>query len=74
MMKDLEALIQEMDEKGRRELSDEFLRETGRGPTREEYSIGEYSYGIVTVPIAWVYPFLQELLKRRKQDETRRNA
>ena len=29
MMKDLEALIQEMEERGRRELSDEFLRETG---------------------------------------------
>jgi len=25
-------------------------------------------------PIAWVYLFLQELLERRKQDETRRNA
>jgi len=74
MMKDLETLIQEMDEKGRWELSDEFLRETGRGMTRDELGIGDYAYGVVMVPIAWVLPFLQELLERRKQDETRRNA
>lgn len=70
-MKDLEVLIQEMEEQGRRELSDEFLLETRRGPTREEYGIGEYAYGIVTVPIAWVLPFLKELLAYRRKEKVK---
>lgn len=67
-MKDLEALIQEMESQRDRELSDEYLREIGCS-TREDVGIGEYVYGIVMVPVSWVLPHLKGLLERRKKND-----
>jgi hypothetical protein len=60
----LKELIDKMiNESNSRSLSDEFLQETGRGRTRKEIGIGEFSYGIVMVPVDWVIPYLEELYK-----------
>lgn len=65
----LNELIQQMEEKmNNRDLSDDYLRETGN-PTREELGIGEYHYGIVTVPCSWVYPYLEELRRLKIEME-----
>ena len=45
-----------------RALSDNYLKEHGH-QTAEEYGIGEYGYGIVTVPVVFILPFLEVINK-----------
>lgn len=57
----LDELIKEIETKSKaRGLSDEYLYEHGY-MTRGEIGIGEYSYGIITIPEDWVLPYLKEL-------------
>ena len=44
----------------RNELSDEYLDKTGN-MTHDEYGIGEYGYGIVTIPCQFVIEHLKRL-------------
>ena len=54
-------LIDEIEEKDRKKgLSDKYLRDHGY-LTREDIGIGEYSYGIITVPVDFILPYLKEL-------------
>ncbi len=62
---DLDELLEQMKEKmSRYDLSDEYLN-THSCSTRNEIGIGEYHYGISTVPCSWVYPYLKELKEKR---------
>ena len=59
----LDELLKEMEETyNSRALSDGYLRENGY-QTAEEYGIGEYGYGIVTVPVKFVLPYLKVVQK-----------
>lgn len=52
-------LFDEMEEQYcSRALTDEYLKEHGH-ETAEEYGIGEYGYGIVTVPVKFVLPYFE---------------
>lgn len=57
----LNKIIEEIENKDRKKgLSDKYLSEHGY-MTREDIGIGEYSYGIITIPEDWVLPYLKEL-------------
>lgn len=57
----LNKLIEQIEEKDKSKgLSDTYLREHGH-MTRDEIGIGEYTYGIIMIPIDFVLPFLKEL-------------
>lgn len=43
-----------------RALSEKYLKENGH-QTAEEYGIGEYGYGIVTVPTRFVLPYFEAI-------------
>jgi len=59
----LDELIEKIEEiNDNRSLSDEYLKQNGF-TTREEYGIGEYSYGIVTIPVDWVLPYFSVIKK-----------
>ena len=63
----LDDLLNEMSEKIRnRDLSDEYLEKNGN-TTRTEIGIGEYSYGITTIPYEWVYDFLSDYKKLQEE-------
>lgn len=65
----LDDLLKEMKEKMQsRDLSDKYLEENGK-MTRTEMGIGEYSYGITTIPCEWVYNFLSDYKKVLKENE-----
>lgn len=65
----LDDLLKEMKEKMQsRDLSDKYLEENGK-MTRTEMGIGEYGYGITTVPCEWVYDFLSDYKKILKENE-----
>ncbi len=57
----LEKLIEEIEKKDKaRGLPDAYLREHNY-MTREELGIGEYSYGVIMIPIDFVLDYLKEL-------------
>ena len=57
----LEKLIEEIEKKDKaRGLPDGYLREHNY-MTREDIGIGEYSYGIIMIPIDFVLDYLKEL-------------
>lgn len=57
----LSELIDIINEKNnKRALGDDFLESRGSA-TREQVGIGEYSYGIVTIPVDFILPYLEEL-------------
>ena len=63
-----EDLINEMQETYcSRALSDGYLEAHGH-QTAEEYGIGEYGYGIVTVPVKFVLPYLEAVQKIYQTD------
>lgn len=65
----LDNLLKEMKEKMQeRDLSDKYLEEN-RHMTRTEMGIGEYGYGITTVPCEWVYDFLSDYKRVLKENE-----
>lgn len=65
----LDDLLKEMKEKMQsRDLSDKYLEENGK-MTRTEMGIGEYSYGITTIPCEWVYNFLSDYKRVLKENE-----
>ena len=65
----LDDLLKEMKEKMQsRDLSDKYLKENDK-TTRTEMGIGEYSYGITTVPCEWVYDFLSDYKRVLKENE-----
>ena len=65
----LDDLLKEMKEKMQsRDLSDKYLEENGK-MTRTEMGIGEYGYGITTVPCEWVYDFLSDYKRVLKENE-----
>ena len=65
----LDNLLKEMKEKMQeRDLSDKYLEEN-RHMTRTEMGIGEYGYGITTVPCEWVYDFLSDYKRVLKINE-----
>lgn len=65
----LDDLLKEMKEKMQsRDLSDKYLEENGK-MTRTEMGIGEYSYGITTIPCEWVYNFLSDYKIVLKENE-----
>lgn len=65
----LDDLLKEMKEKmQKKDLSDEYLEKNGN-TTRTEIGIGEYSYGITTVPCEWVYDFLSDYKRVLKTNE-----
>lgn len=65
----LDDLLKEMKGKMQsRDLSDKYLEENGK-MTRTEMGIGEYSYGITTIPCEWVYNFLSDYKKVLKENE-----
>ena len=69
----LDDLLKEMKEKMQsRDLSDKYLEENGK-MTRTEMGIGEYSYGITTIPCEWVYNFLSDYKRVLKENEQLRN-
>ena len=71
-MRDLKELVKEMQEvSDRRDLTDKYLAETGRGPTREQTGMGDYAYGITFVPISWVLPHLERLMEIESREGTR---
>lgn len=57
---ELDELIKTIEDNSKKELSDEYLEKNGNS-TRKDVGVGEYSYGIVMVPIEWVLPHLKEL-------------
>ena len=59
-LKNLIALIKETDNS--RSLSDEYLKENGQY-TRDIVPVGEWSYGIVSVVVDYVLPYLDKLEK-----------
>ncbi len=69
----LDNLLKEMKEKMQeRDLSDKYLEEN-RHMTRTEMGIGEYGYGITTVPCEWVYDFLSDYKRILKENEELKN-
>ena len=65
----LDDLLKEMKEKmQKKDLSDEYLEKNGN-TTRTEIGIGEYSYGITTIPCEWVYDFLSDYKRVLKENE-----
>lgn len=69
----LDDLLKEMKEKMQsRDLSDKYLKENDK-TTRTEMGIGEYSYGITTVPCEWVYDFLSDYKRVLKENEELKN-
>lgn len=59
--KRLNQLIKEIENKDKTKgLSDSYLSKHGY-MTRSDVGIGEYSYGIITIPTDWVLPYLKEL-------------
>ena len=65
----LDNLLKEMKEKMQeRDLSDKYLEEN-RHMTQTEMGIGEYGYGITTVPCEWVYDFLSDYKRVLKINE-----
>lgn len=65
----LDDLLKEMKEKMQsRDLSDKYLEENGK-ITRTEMGIGEYGYGITTIPCEWVYNFLSDYKRVLKENE-----
>lgn len=63
----LDELIEIIEEHMKaRELSDEYLKEYGH-ETHDEYGIGEYGYGIVTIPCEFILEYLKELQQLRKR-------
>ena len=69
----LDDLLKEMKEKMQsRDLSDKYLEENGK-MTRTEMGIGEYSYGITTIPCEWVYNFLSDYKRVLKENEELKN-
>lgn len=65
----LDDLLKEMKEKMQsRDLSDKYLEENGK-MTRTEMGIGEYSYGITTIPCEWIYNFLSDYKRVLKENE-----
>lgn len=54
--------IEDMDNS--RALSDEYLRENGQC-TRDIAPVGEWSYGIVTVVVDYVLPYLKQYQKQK---------
>lgn len=65
----LDDLLKEMKEKmQKKDLSDEYLGKNGN-TTRTEIGIGEYSYGITTIPCEWVYDFLSNYKRVLKENE-----
>ena len=70
----LDNLLKEMKEKMQeRDLSDKYLEEN-RHMTRTEMGIGEYGYGITTVPCEWVYDFLSDYKRVLKENEEWKRA
>ena len=66
----LDDLLKEMKEKmQKKDLSDEYLGKNGN-TTRTEIGIGEYSYGITTIPCEWVYDFLSDYKRVLKENES----
>lgn len=69
----LDDLLKEMKEKmQKKDLSDEYLEKNGN-TTRTEIGIGEYSYGITTIPCEWVYDFLSDYKRVLKENEELKN-
>lgn len=69
----LDDLLKEMKEKMQsRDLSDKYLKENDK-MTRTEMGIGEYGYGITTVPCEWVYDFLSDYKRVLKENEKLKN-
>ena len=69
----LDDLLKEMKEKmQKKDLSDEYLEKNGN-TTRTEIGIGEYSYGITTIPCEWVYDFLLDYKRVLKENEELKN-
>lgn len=69
----LDDLLKEMKEKmQKKDLSDEYLEKNGN-TTRTEIGIGEYSYGITTIPCEWVYDFLSDYKRVLKENEYMHN-
>ena len=59
---DLKTLVDEInDYDNRKSLSDEYLSKNGH-ITRKDFGLGEWKYGIVTIPVDYVLPHLQKVL------------
>lgn len=71
MDKKLEKLITEIkDQQSKHALSDEYLKEHNH-MTRDEVGIGEFSYGIVMVPVDWVLPYLEAYREKLNSEENK---
>lgn len=63
----LSELINVIEEKNnKRSLSDDFLESRGSA-TRDQIGIGEYSYGIIMIPVDFVLHYLEELQSLRSE-------
>ena len=63
----LDELLEKIDElQNNKALSDEFLIDRGCR-TRDEIGIGEYSYGIIMMPVDFIFPYLEELRDIKKE-------